>query len=118
MSSDDYRGWWADVGVKQGVFLDALSCEMRIALRVFYELYRNLGKKLTVTSTNDGQHSTGSLHYTGNAADLRIWGLDASTLARIVKEAKEELGRNYDIILEHDHIHVEYDVKRENTEGK
>lgn len=104
-----YRGWWADVEVKPGVPLDDLTCEMRIAIRVFYEIYRALGKKLVVTSTTDGMHTQGSLHFSGNAADLRIWGLTPKTLEKIVSTAKVELGQAYYILLEKSHIHVQFD---------
>jgi len=85
------------------------------------------GRELTVTSCGDGTHGKGSLHYpdkvTGlvNAFDARIKDLDGndmdlsvadkSTAQEIVKALKERMEAQYDIVLESDHIHIEYDPK-------
>ena len=69
------------------------------------------GKSLTVTSTNDGKHMKGSFHYKDLAFDLRTWYLSASEQKKLVKDAKAELGKDYDIVIEKTHIHVEYDKK-------
>lgn len=64
----------------------------------------------TITSGVDGTHKAGSLHYSGDALDWRIWESNAAGVtSQIVGELAGYLGADYDVILESDHIHVEYD---------
>jgi len=80
------------------------------ALFVADELHRKAtGKELTVTSLNDGKHKQGSLHYVGQAADLRTWALPRPDL--FTTELQQALGNQYDVVLEIDHIHLEYDPR-------
>ncbi len=63
----------------------------------------------TVTSTTGGTHSTDSLHYSGNAVDLRVWGLTDAERADWAQRIRDAIGNDYDVLNEGDHIHVEYD---------
>ena len=62
---------------------------------------------MVITSTYEGSHSEGSLHYANLAVDIR------KNKAKVLsyKEIKQALGKDYDVILEGDHIHIEYDPK-------
>jgi len=60
-----------------------------------------------ITSGRDGIHKVGSFHYEGKAFDLRTFHV----LEALKDELKKELGLKYDVILEKDHIHIEYDPK-------
>ncbi len=64
-----------------------------------------------ITSGTDGTHMKGSKHYEGNALDLRRKNMTPDVLAQYLLVLKERLGRDYDVVLERDHIHVEYDPK-------
>ena len=67
-----------------------------------------------VTSANDSKHMAKSLHYEDRAFDIRIRNImgDISNNARLwVKAMKIILGDDYDVILEKDHIHAEYQPK-------
>ena len=66
-----------------------------------------------ITSANDGKHSTASLHYSGNAFDLRIWAFkeNPAALRAFASRCAAALGRDFDVVLESDHLHVEYDPK-------
>lgn len=103
--------WLDQVQVKEGVSLIGIEQEIITALKVLYYLYFALGKTLTVTSTFEGQHRPGSLHYKGLAVDLRVWNLSTAERKRIVEAAKGLLGKDYDVIDETNHIHVEFDRK-------
>ena len=63
----------------------------------------------TVTSTTGGVHSANSLHYSGNAIDLRVWDFTDTERADWAQRLRDALGNDYDVIDEGDHIHVEYD---------
>jgi hypothetical protein len=70
-----------------------------------------LGLELTITSGTDGKHKRGSKHYSGEALDVRTRNLTKANVKRVVDMLAARLGRGYDVVLETDHIHVEYDPK-------
>ena len=74
-------------------------------------VYKDLGKECVITSLMDGKHMDTSKHYVGDAADLRIWFFNNAEKRIAVKQLKKELGVDFDVVLEKDHIHVEYDPK-------
>ena len=95
--------------VKAGVDLTGLSREIQSALAAADEAWRSIGRTLTVTSGVDS-HTTG-LHPVGRALDLRTRDLAPGEAAAMVAELRRRLGRDYDVILESDHIHMEFDPK-------
>lgn len=109
---------------KNGVFTEVVvirnSNEVRIkpspeivhAMKVADNLSRSIaGKEAVVTSILDGKHKKGSKHYTGNAFDLRIYIYTKEQLNDLIDLLKTTLGPNYDVVLENDHIHIEFDPK-------
>lgn len=101
--------------LKTGVKIQGVRPELLLALQICDGVYWRMFKTdIVVTSIVDGAHMQGSMHYLGRAADLRIWGLEASIEA-LVKSLKISLGENYDVVLEKDHIHLEYDPKELKT---
>lgn len=77
--------------------------------KVVFELN---GKDLIVTSLRDGVHSKGSLHYKGLAADIRTRHLERGQAHSLTAELYEILNpAGFDVVLEKDHIHIEYDPK-------
>jgi len=64
---------------------------------------------MTITSGNDGKHMKKSLHYENKAIDIRCKNMKypVGTTLRI----RKTLGHNYDVILEENHIHIEYQPK-------
>ena len=62
-----------------------------------------------ITSANDGQHMDGSKHYLDKAWDLRIRNLEAGMIEEIARMLRVDLGKDWDIVVEKDHLHVEYD---------
>lgn len=65
--------------------------------------------EMTITSGNDGTHKKNSLHYINRAIDIRSKDMKKPLWVSII--IKKKLGKNYDVILEKDHIHIEYDPK-------
>ena len=76
-------------------------------------LYRDrFNKELVITSVRDSQHHVGSLHYIGRAADLRTRDLSPVEQATFTQLLKVELdSHGFDVILEANHIHIEFDPK-------
>jgi hypothetical protein len=64
-----------------------------------------------ITSTYEGNHSPSSLHYANLAVDIRLPYSYSGTNKKLIERLKRELGKDFDIVLEVDHIHCEYDPK-------
>lgn len=88
------------------------SPEIVIALLVAASVYERHGQELVVTSMNDSRHSATSLHYRGDAVDLRTNFWPDTKAREVARELDEALSLDYDVIFEGDHIHVEYQPKR------
>lgn len=83
------------------------------------DVWREMGKhEPTCTSANDGKHMEGSKHYSDEALDIRIWQMvtkeypdarDAPLVKQAARRLQIKLGEDYDVVVEKDHIHVEYD---------
>jgi hypothetical protein len=71
----------------------------------------DLGLTLVVTSGTDGKHMKGSKHYTGEALDIRRSNIASERVSMVCELLRARLGKNYDVVLERTHIHVEYDPK-------
>jgi len=94
--------------IKAGVDISRLRPEIRKKLPGIAGLVWYCTKEeIIVTSTYEGSHSEGSLHYANLAVDIRRKAQDETVYWRI----KEYLGGDYDVVLEDDHLHVEYDPK-------
>lgn len=67
------------------------------------------GAHVFVTSGNDSRHMPESLHYLDRALDFRTNHLSPEQQRAWTKAIQERLGRDYQAILEDDHLHVEHD---------
>ena len=94
--------------LKPGVRLHGLKPEILFALTVLDRLWPT---EMVVTSLIDGAHGRGSLHYVGQAADIRVRDLEPEEIAAVVREAKAALGADFDVVLEPSHLHVEFQPK-------
>ena len=99
----------AKIEYKEGV-LGIAKAPLDAAIKISSVVYGWFGQStLTVTSLRDGKHMTHSLHERGYAADLRTFTVDAPQHQALLAAIKGQLGSSYDVVLEEDHIHVEYD---------
>ena len=96
------------------VNVNGIRPELVLALVIANDIYANHGENLVITSLNDGKHSQTSLHYSGCAADLRTRYFLKSEQSKVVNDLKEALTIDFDVVLEKDHIHLEYQPKRRN----
>jgi hypothetical protein len=94
--------------IKAGVDISRLKPPIRKKLPLISKHYRRRGQELTVTSTYEGNHSEGSLHYADLAIDTEMPLKDQKAF---VEDLAEDLGPDYDVVLEKYHIHTEYDPK-------
>ena len=102
--------------IKRGVLLDQTSPPILYALGVAEAVYHCHGHKMVVTSLLDGTHGEHSLHYSGRAADLRTRNMPISAIV-IIRRALVSLLNplGYDVVLESDHLHLEFDPKAQET---
>ena len=92
--------------IKLGVSIEKLNREARRGLEVVAAFFAEFNYEAIVTSTYEGNHSPRSLHYANDAFDVR---LPPDGVVKIVLELRERLGKDFDVVLEKDHIHIEHD---------
>jgi hypothetical protein len=97
--------------VKDGVAFDGVKGPILRAMVLIEKIMEGTGE-YCITSVTDGKHGPNSLHYKGLAMDLRTRHLRVpEKVDEIAKAIRGELGRNYDVVVEKDHIHIEFDPK-------
>ncbi len=99
--------------IKPGVKARGLQPEIALAVAEAREVYRGIGVELVITSLLDGKHMSGSKHYEGQAVDLRTRHIPAEDRALVTARLREALGPEYDVCLESDHLHIEFDPPQE-----
>lgn len=98
------------VQFKDGVSVDGIKKEtikMIVILNTYFEL--RIGKEFVITSCTDGKHMKGSKHYSGYAIDIRTRHLSVCEMNNLLAWFKSHHDKEYDMVVENDHIHVEYD---------
>lgn len=99
------------LSLKPGVTARGIQPELLLALLALDGIYQHAGYPLVITALTDGKHMEGSLHYKGRAADFRTRDIPIPVVNLIIKNTKDALGGDYDIVLESDHGHLEFDSK-------
>lgn len=95
--------------IKPGVRVQGIGAEILLGVTIASEVAESMNFELVITSFTEGKHSARSLHYTGEAADLRRRNIP--DVPAFIKAVKERLGPDYDLIDEGDHLHLEHDPK-------
>lgn len=97
------------ISLKPGVRCFGIHPEVVLAIAVAHGVFQRHGSDLTITSFIEGKHSPGSLHYKGYGFDARTWDLDDEH--QTAADLRQALGRDFDVVVEATHIHVEFDPK-------
>lgn len=95
--------------------------ELVLGLMIADGVYGQFGHKETVvTSIRDGKHLASGLHPKGKAFDLRTTaaGMGQFHAGEIAIALRRRLGNSYDVVVEKDHIHVEFDPSTPREKGK
>lgn len=95
--------------LKPGVRPLGIKPEILLAIMVAERAL--LPNELVITSLMDGTHNRASEHYTGMAFDFRTRDLGETRAKEVAHTIGANLGTDYDVVLETDHCHVEYDPK-------
>ena len=96
---------------KEGVKINGIKPECTIALAICDSIYIDYGQGMVVTSVTEGEHMSGSLHPVGFAFDLRTRDFMVDDLERIRQSLIEALTDEFDVVLEVDHFHIEFQPK-------
>ena len=97
------------IHLKKGVRIHGIMAELVLAIVIADQIYGELGQPTTwVTSVIDGQHMRASIHYIGGAVDLGLPGARGITARDRIAH---RIGSDFDVVLEDDHIHLEWQPK-------
>ena len=94
--------------IKAGVDISRLERNTRKGLQKAAYQYEFYGEEIVVTSTYEGNHGPGSLHYANQAFDARLPHASADA---IISGMINTMGPEFDVVQEKTHIHIEYDPK-------
>lgn len=99
--------------LKEGVTKQGVQPPIFYALGVAEMVYRYNGLRLVVTSLTDSHaHKPKSLHNKGLAVDIRIRNIPHDLLRMVHGSLHSVLnGMGFDVVLEKDHIHIEFQPK-------
>lgn len=103
--------------IKSTVDLRNLTPQMAIAHTIACMVYFHYtGNPLScvITSAFDSKHGSNTLHQRDGlcrALDLRTNNLTPELITVIYEALKVSLGPQFDVVLEKDHIHMEFDPK-------
>lgn len=93
---------------KDGVIWTDIHPKVEQVLHGVDAVFQKHGVEAVITSGRDGKHMEGSKHYEGKAFDLRTWHV----IEEVAKQLRMYLGKDYDVIVEKDHIHIEWEGPR------
>lgn len=102
------------IKIKQGAIIKQIPEEMipvLSAISLAWKMHRKTEVVITSGSDDAPNRTSNSFHPLHLAYDLRTRDLSNWEQKSIVKDLKIILGRDYDVVLEATHIHIEYDRK-------
>lgn len=97
--------------LKAGASLKDVSWRMFDAAIKVESVLAHFAVDMVITAGTDGQHMVGSLHYKGLALDIRTRDMKPEDKEPARAAIKAVLGAEFDVVLEGDHFHIEYDPK-------
>lgn len=98
--------------LKPGVRINGIRPELLLAIIAIDGIFTQRSQALTITAVIDGAHSRGSLHYVGMAFDARTRDLPPGEADEAANLARAALGEDFDVVVEVDHLHIEYQPKQ------
>lgn len=97
-----------------GVKFDGVKTATLAGIMVVSFVYHRSGHACTIlklVTENPGITRLGTAHDRGLAFDVRTQMIAKNKQPAMVLSLKAALGDAYDVVLEKDHIHIEYDTK-------
>jgi hypothetical protein len=97
--------------IKKGVRIFGQRPEMLKVDLVVTGVFQEYGYDAIQTGGVEGKHSRESFHYNGLASDYRTRHVAAELLKDMRDKIAARLPDDFDVILESDHIHIEFQPK-------
>ena len=101
--------------LKAGVRITGMRPEILLAAVAAERVYDEAGHDFTITACVDGKHMVGSLHYAGAAIDVRTRDIPLADVQKLIARIKACLGDDFDVLLEVDYLHIEFEPKQSLT---
>lgn len=98
--------------IKPGVDISGVSAEIALIIPIVQNIFEFHGSPMVITSVLDGDHSLTSLHYIGHAIDFRTRTLATTSQKALTQDISDALGPQFDVILESNHLHIEFQPKK------
>lgn len=95
--------------IKDGVRIDGLQPEALFGMLICQSVFGQEGQEFVITSVRDGVHKSGSFHYRGLAFDIRTRSLSGISVNEMATKLRCSLGSQFQVIVEANHLHVEFD---------
>ena len=87
-----------------------LKPEILLAIQIAYSVWPQHIDMVITSGTELGDfRKKGSKHLSGQAIDIRTHGLDRELVYDLTTFIQDALGTDYDVVLESNHIHIEFD---------
>lgn len=105
------------ITIKEGAKIKGIQPEILVGLAIIDKVFTKYGIDLIITEGTGGVHMQGSLHYVGQALDIRSNRISDVTMKKaILNECQILLGDEYDMIIEdleqpNEHYHAEFQPK-------
>lgn len=99
------------LALKEGVDIRGIRTEIWAGATIVASCFAEQKIHCVITSCKEGKHMDKSLHYKGLAVDIRSRDIPLQTAAALIATCKEALGAQFDLVVEGDHWHLEYDPK-------
>jgi len=99
------------IKIKHSVNILGVKPETVLAITICDGVMSKYGVECVLTSVTDSKHGRGSFHYLGLAFDLRSRDLTAIERNQVLLSLKDALGPEFDVVLESDHFHIEWNPK-------
>lgn len=105
------------ISIKGGVSILGFKPEALLGLIIASSVFDKHDVDLIITSGGEGEHSRGSLHFSGLGFDLRSKHLVSGLKKVVLRDLRQCLGKNFDVVLEkrgkpNEHFHIEYQPKK------
>lgn len=97
------------LSLKKGVIFEGIHSRIIESLALVDRCYLKFGFDGVITSARDGRHKANSLHYVGRALDLRTSFFTPLQRQEFHRDLQYALGSDFDVVLEKDHVHYEFD---------
>lgn len=92
--------------IKAGVDISRLERNARLGLQKVSDVYEANGSEIVISSTYEGNHGAGSLHYAHRAFDVYP---PVKHKEHVIILCIKVLGKDFDVVPKSNHVHFEYD---------